>query len=1220
MTKGARRPNEEEPPSDWTPTQAVEDPVVNSPYQEPTQHWVYQKGGSVKPFLTPGRRPASYWYKSQKTGTVQTLLYAEEERDDLPLVNRFRNDVKRWRESGYRGASPVTKELFAWWSRTDRHRPLFFCQREAAETIIYLLEIALPGRLASTGFKSFEKGVDAANLERLLAGVRPDFPDLRPDQQFFPRLVDPSSDGTLLPLRRLGCKMATGSGKTIVMAMIISWAFCNRGRNPATTSFPNGVLVCAPNVTVRNRLSVLKPEDPENYYDQFDIVPAKYREALGSGRVLVTNWHALALKSEHSEGGQSYRVVNKGEESPEAFAKDRLGDLANRLPILVLNDEGHHCWRPAESAEKKALEKGLTPEQREALEEEVEEARVWLAGLDRINNAGILGEKKACVGACVDLSATPFYLGGSGHPEGSPFPWLVEDFGLVDAIESGIVKIPRLPVRDDQGKKDEVGRPDPKYFRLWRHIDENLKPTDRYANGRPKPDPVFREAEGALQMLAGQWKLRLQQIEAASPGQPVIPPVLIVVCDNTEIAEVLFRQVSGESTVEVPSEDGKGTTTKTIYNPSATKIRELANEEGVRRTIRIDTKLLAKIEVEEGETKDEAALALRQVINTVGKRGQPGEHVRCVVSVGMLTEGWDATNVTHILGLRAFGSQLLCEQVVGRGLRRMNYTPDPKTGLLPAEYVDVYGIPFSLIPFKGKPRDDKNPDPVHHHVFAVADKANFEIRMPIVESYTFDLKGAGIRCDVEKLEGFIVEDEPTEVYVTPARGYQDAPTAAATGEFVKQDRKEFYATVWFDQILFRIAQLIVEDLLMGYRGHKAEHLQKALFARQQLFPAVLKIVKDYVEKKVRYAKDVDPRELALEKYVTLLRERIREGIFPENTTGDVTILPVVNSFKPFASTADVNYRTIRPVVPLARSHLNLAVLRSDLERDAIEKLESLDCVDYFTPNDRNVGLVIPYEYLGASAYYEPDFVVRLRGGRSLILEIKGVGGEIHDEDRVNAKNAAAKKWVTAVNNAGRYGTWAFEICRDLSALQGLLEAHASGEPPPPFQIVTPTDGDRWKTCIPLVDLRAAAGGWSEDQARFDPDASWAKDWITFAARTPFEHGMFVARVYGDSMTPDIKDRDYCLFRQPRPGSRHGRRLLVWHAGVLDPHTGGRYTLKVYESEKVQDGEGGWKHSRITLRPLNPAYPPIVLNPQEEGEVRVIAEFVEVVHDRPTSAR
>ncbi|HJT31819.1 MAG TPA: hypothetical protein VJ783_07175, partial [Pirellulales bacterium] len=696
------------------PIQPVERPILCNPYVEPTDHWVYDgETGAASHGGT--RRPAGYWYKTQRTGTAQQRLFTEEHRDDLPLVNLLRDDVRRWRESGYRGATTVTKELLRHWAREDRERRLFFCQREAVETIVYLAEIRMPGKAASTGFQKF--ALSEADLRHLLAGTRPAFDIAAKD--FFPTLVDLPGESGLRPLRRLGCKMATGSGKTVVMAMLIAWAFCNRGRNAASRDFPNAVLVCCPNLTVKERLQVLRPESPDNYYEAFDIVPVKYRPLVQLGKVLVTNWHGFAPESEHSENGKSYAVVDKGPETPDSFARRVLGELYDRLPIMVLNDEGHHCWRPAPGDDE------LTGDERRALDDEAKEATVWVEGLDRINQVG------GGVAFCVDLSATPFYIKGSGHPEGRPFPWLVSDFGLVDAIESGIVKIPRLPVMDT------TGRPDPAYFRLWETIKGRMQPIEFLPGKarRPKPEIVFREAEGALQQIAAQWAERFEYHQAASPGRERVPPVLIVVCDNTEIAEVFFRKISGETEQEVVTaeevadvlEDDaddaptrarqRGKRTQTIYGRGSVFPEYLSNTPTEKRTIRIDVKLLAEAESEDpAKTKQRFAEELRRVVATVGKPGQPGEHVRCVVSVAMLTEGWDANNVTHILGVRAFGSQLLCEQVVGRGLRRMDYTPDPATGLLTEEYVDVYGIPFSVIPFKGRPVSRSEPDdrPKHH--------------------------------------------------------------------------------------------------------------------------------------------------------------------------------------------------------------------------------------------------------------------------------------------------------------------------------------------------------------------------------------------------------------------------------------------------------------------------------------------------------------------------
>ena len=708
------------------PIQPVEQPILCNPYEEPDAHWVYDTdtGEAVK---QPGRRDAGYWYKTQPTGNQQLQLFQEEERADLELVNKLRDDVRRWRAANYRNATNVTRELLRHWTREDKERRLFFCQREAVETIIYIAEILRVDKRIG-----FNPQFTKADLAKLVDSPNtPDIPDLI----------------------RYGCKMATGSGKTVVMAMLIAWAFCNRGKVPSDERFPAAALVVCPNLTIKERLQVLRPESPDNYYDAFELIPTKLRPLLNKGKVLVTNWHQFAPESEHSEGGQSYKVVNKGEETPDAFAKRVLGELHERAPIMVLNDEGHHAYRPALADDE--------------LSKEHEEPTVWISGLDTINRA-------CSIRFCVDLSATPFYIQGSGHPEGNPFPWLVSDFGLVDAIESGITKIPRLPV------SDTTGRPEPKFFRLWEAIQEQIPSGDRLSGKKPKPEAVYREAEDALSTLASQWKERFEYIEQGSDAQEKTPPVMIIVCDNTKIAEHFFEKISGEEIREVVEENnnqGKGKKKKQTVYGQGQIFPDLSNTESNSRTLRIDSKILAAAESEDPrKNKTQAAEDLRRVVATIGKPGQPGEQIRCVVSVAMLNEGWDANNVTHILGLRAFTSQLLCEQVVGRGLRRMNYTPDPETGLLTEEYVDVYGIPFSVIPFKGRPKNKREPDDKpKNHVRAMPEREkDFEIRFPIVEGYVFALQKDEIKADIKAVEPLILEPEytPTAVFVKSTAGYE----------------------------------------------------------------------------------------------------------------------------------------------------------------------------------------------------------------------------------------------------------------------------------------------------------------------------------------------------------------------------------------------------------------------------------------------------------------
>ena len=983
------------------PIQPVEQPILCSPYNEPDAHWVYDtETGEASQH--PGRREAGYWYKTQRTGTeqLQMRFVQEEERDDLPLVNALRSDVKRWRESNYRNVTTVTRELLRHWTREDREPRLFFCQREAVETIIWLAEIRRTGK--RTEFK-------------------PKFTD-----DDLNKLVDSSEIEDLPALIRYGCKMATGSGKTVVMAMLIAWAFCNRGKLPSDERFPRVALVVCPNLTIKERLQVLRPDTSENYYDEFELIPTKLRPLLNSGKVLVTNWHQFTPESPHSEGGSTYTVVNKGEETPDAFAKRVLGELHERAPIMVLNDEGHHAYRPAPTDETLST----------AEKSENRDATVWITGLDTIN--------RACgVQFCVDLSATPFYIHGSGHPEGTPFPWLVSDFGLVDAIESGITKIPRLPV------SDTTGRPEPKYFRLWRAVNDELQPAERLPGKakKPKPEAVYLHAEDALRTLASQWKERFEYIQEASDAKDKTPPVMIIVCDNTDIAEVFFRKISGEQEVEVIGEnDGKAKkkkATKTAYGNGSVFPDLLSNEEGLLRTLRIDSKMLADAEsADSTKNRTQAAEELRQIVATIGKRGKPGEQVRCVVSVAMLNEGWDAQNVTHILGLRAFTSQLLCEQVVGRGLRRMNYTPDPETGLLTEEYVDVYGIPFSVIPFKGRPRGKTEPiDKPKNHARAIPEREEYEIRFPVVEGYAFALRKNEIKADIKAIVPLNVEPEytPTAVFVKPAVGYETGgPSVLGPGKSEEHNREEYYRTTHIQAIKFEIARRIVWNLVGDSKSHPNpdSHPALRLQSRHRLFPQVYNLVNAYIERKVDF-RESNPCELGQEKYVTRVVERLIAAIQPDETQGEPPLLPILNRYKPIGTSADVDFMTTRACHSTERSHVNQVVLDTQTwESSATFRLEQSDVVDYYVRND-HLGLSIPYEYTGVSHNYEPDFIVRLKNKANLILEIKGF-----EDDQERAKYGGANRWVSAVNNWGQLGRWAFHVCRDPQLLVEELGAIA----------------------------------------------------------------------------------------------------------------------------------------------------------------------------------
>ncbi len=996
------------------PIQApVEEPIINSPYYEPILHWSYSKEGKANKI--PGRRKASYFWTTQKTGSNQLLLEGIDSdygADDLPLVNALREDVAKWRQAGYENATQVTKQLLRHWHSKDRSRRLFFCQLEAAETIIYLNEILASGRRTR-----WKQKVSKEDFERMLHGERPDLAKAMGTAEFYPTLADKPLKEDWAALTRMGCKMATGSGKTVVMAMIITWAFCNRARVPGDDRFPNAVLICCPNLTVKERLQVLRPDHPEgNYYDQFDMMPSTLRPLLNHGKVMVTNWHAFAPESPHAEGGANYKVVDKGEERPDAFARRVLGDLYGRGKILVLNDEAHHAYRP-KPVEKSTRKKKDDPDVGEATAEDHEEATVWIEGLDKINQA-------VGIHAVVDLSATPFYLQGTGHIPGSPFPWLVSDFGLVDAIESGITKIPRLPV------SDTTGRPDPKFFRLWEEIKSQCHSSEM-VKGKPTPEACWKYGLAAFTTLASQWKERFQQHQDAKPGQQFIPPVIILVCDNTDIAQYFFEKISGETEEEIEEADGKKTRITKVkrFNTGGVPFEVLANHEDQTVTLRIDSKLLADAESGIAGSKQKEAERLRELIANVGTKGTDGEHIRSVVSVQMLTEGWDANNVTQILGLRAFGSQLLCEQVVGRGLRRISYDfyiDERGREMLPAEYVDVYGIPFSVIPFKGRPKGKPEPDDrPKNHVRAMPEREGWEIRFPMVDGYALDLTDLEIECDVAKVELLKIEpiQTPTSLFVMPQVGVREGHVGSMDFQTKEHDREEFYEEHHLQTIQFEAAR----QILIRLTDQKNGKLRN--WSRQRLFPQILDIVERFCETRIDWSGQ-RKQELALAVYMTKLVERLNDAIRPASDERANKLLPVINRFTPWGSSGDVNFTTVRQCCPTGKSHVDQVVLDTDTwERSVAFQLEASDAVSHYVRND-HLNFTIPYEFMGVSHSFFPDFIVVLKNGVNLILEVKGL---INEQEK--AKFEAAKRWRDAVNNWGRMGRWEFYVCKDPNGLK-----------------------------------------------------------------------------------------------------------------------------------------------------------------------------------------
>lgn len=795
----------------------------------------------------------------------------------------------------------------------------------------------------------------------------------------------------------------------------------------------------------------------------------------------------------------------------------------------------------------------------------------------------------------------------------------MSDFGLVDAIESGIVKIPRIPVKQVSpgggiGPADEAGRPDPEYFRLWDHMVSRMRPADRTSSSW-KPESLYREAQGALATLYSQWKQRFNQYQEAIINRTteVIPPAMIVVCPDTATARLFHERISGERTV------GKGKDAETVYD--ATDYPELKNDPGVVRTFRIDSELLSDLSGNETNTKDERIAQMREIIDTIGRPGKPGEHVRCVVSVSMLTEGWDANNVTQILGVRPFRSQLLCEQVVGRGLRRRSYAVRPD-GKLEPEYVDVYGIPFSLIPFKGREMDsdESADDTPTNHIHAIEERSEFAIDVPRVENFVYELTESGISCDVAELDELKLHDEPAAVEVEAVRGYKDdvAQAHGVAADIERQDRNAYYENIHPQRIAFSIAQRVTRQLIEGQHTRRREE-QTTLTART--FADVLRITMQYIETRVRLKQGQDIRDLGFEKNLQRAVEALTSGIqFGFRGTTNAKIMPVPNRMRPWLRSADVDEHTKRRVQLIERSHINAFAPRSSVETAAAHALDWSDHVHAWLPNSRGFDLRLSYEHDGVERMYEPDYVVRLKThgghGHYVLMEVKGAGGELWDEQAVQAKAAAAKRWCTAVSNAEVYGRWEYAIVRDVAEIEELFATLAGVAPEAkPFQIVDATREMHWKTCIPAVPLRVAAGGFSaEADSLFD---GGSVDWATWDTMPTPQEGMFIARVMGSSMEPKVPAGSWCLFKPYAGGSRDGRLLVVSHQSISEAGFPIGLTLKRYRSEKVVDPTTGeTRHHRIVLEPLNTEHPTIEISEADGDEglsrVRIVAELDRVI--------
>ncbi len=971
----------------------IENPVLNSPFQEPSRHFKFTDEGITNEIIEQ-RRISSYFVpiaQPRKKSKIQLSFdteWTEDRIEENRFINQVRERVAAWRRDGYPSYSitKTTKLLLDYWQRDDRFRKLFFCQIEAVETAIYVTEVA-----KKVGDAWIENRIRDANLE-----------------------ANPL-------LYRMAFKMATGSGKTLVMAMLIAWNVLNKIANAQDPLFSDTFLIVTPGITIRDRLRVLLPNDPENYYRAMDIVPVDMMEQLGKAKILVTNFHAFKQREKIAAGKLTKSILSKGNgsaftETPDEMVRRVCREFGNKKNIVVINDEAHHCYRRKSGGEEEIL-KG--DDLKEAKERE-EEARIWISGLEAV---------KAKIGLKVvyDLSATPFFLRGSGYPEGTLFPWVVSDFSLIDAIESGIVKVPRVPVADDSMVGEQ-----PTYRDLWLRIREHLPRKGRKTDAVKGEPNLPAELEGALQSLYLNYEKYYRKWEenAEARSRGLTPPVFIVVCNNTNVSKLVYDYVAGwekqideERTVVVPGKlalfnnESHGTWSARP-NTILVDSQQLESGEGMSD----EFKQVAANEIEEFKSEYKARFpgrdaenltdedVLREVMNTVGKPGKLGEQIKCVVSVSMLTEGWDANTVTHILGVRAFGTQLLCEQVVGRGLRRMSYVANDEEKFEP-EYAEVYGVPFSFIPSAGSAVDPR-PGPMPTRVRALPERIACEITFPRVMGYRYELPSERLTAEftADSRMALSTQSIPTKTENAPIVG----ETSIHTLDDLKQRREQ--------EVIFLLAKLVLERYLVD--GDRSE--------RPWLFPQLLGIAKQWREECLTLKDNTFVQLLLLVQFANEAAQKIYHAI----VTGDngvKRLMPILYPFDAIGSTRSVDFDTTRSTFRTRedKCHISDVVLHSGWEGKMAQALEDMEEVVSYVKN-QNMGFNIPYALDSEEHNYVPDFIVKLDDGHgrecSLNLIVEVTGEKKKDKE---VKVATAKTlWIPAVNNHGGFGRWKFIEIQD----------------------------------------------------------------------------------------------------------------------------------------------------------------------------------------------
>ena len=1000
-----------------------EQPVLNSPYECPSRHWELDEAGQPTQKIIESRRQAEFIMavpkakKRKGSSADQAPLVFDEGKglstqkqqyEHTAIINGVRQQVDRWRsipDPSQWQVTPETPRLLQHWRhhRFSGIRP-FFCQVEAVETAIWLIEVA--PRTGRVG-KDFLDHLANANND-----ANPDLP-------------------------RLALKLATGAGKTTVMAMLIAWQTVNAVRRPQGSRFTRGFLVVTPGITIKDRLRVLQPNDPDSYYRSRELVPSDMLPDLEKAKIVITNYHAFKLRErlELSKGGRSL-LQGRGEalttlETEGQMLQRVMPELMGVKNVLVLNDEAHHCYREKPGEEEEGELKG---DDRKEAEKNREAARLWISGIETV-------VRKLGVSRVMDLSATPFFLRGSGYAEGTLFHWTMCDFSLMDAIECGIVKLPRVPVADNIPGGDM-----PKFRNLWEHIRADMPKKGRGKAEHLDPLSLPVELQTALEALYGHYAKTFNLMKEAGIN---VPPCFIVVCNNTSTSKLVYDFISG-----FHRENDDGSTT--LENGRFELFRnfdEHGNPYPRPRTLLIDSEQLESGNALDKDFRNMAAdeirrfrreivertgdprqaenisdpALLREVMNTVGKPGRLGDSIRCVVSVSMLTEGWDANTVSHVLGVRAFGTQLLCEQVIGRALRRQSYDLN-EDGLFDVEYADVLGIPFD---FTAKPVV-VTPKPPQETVQVRAvrpERDALEIRFPRVAGYRVELPKERLRAEFN--DDSVLELTPDLV------GPSITTNQGIIGEGVDLNLVHT-GDLRPSTLLFHLTQRL---LYTKWRDPGED-------PRLHLFGQLKRVTKQWLDRCLVCKDGTYPAQLMYQELADMACERITAAI-TRAEIGSRPVKAVLDPYNPVGSTAHVNFntsKTSRYETDARRCHINWVILDSDWEAEFCRVAESHPRVKAYVKN-RNLGFEVPYRYGSETRTYIPDFIVLVDDGHGdddllhLVVEIKGY----RREDAKEKKAAMDTYWVPGVDNHGLYGRWAFAEFTDVYEIQSDFEAKVENE-------------------------------------------------------------------------------------------------------------------------------------------------------------------------------